>query len=168
MNWLDIVLLVFIGLSFVKGLFDGLIKQVMALVAVVLAIFLSGTVVAWLSRFVHSHLDVSDSVSPEMLNAAFYILAFVIVVSLLIGAGNVLSKAINVTPIAILDKASGALGGAAIALILSSLILNGIAVFDPASVVLKKEVKTQSVYYEPVKAIFPAIYPPIKDYILKK
>ena len=33
MNWLDITLLCLAGIGFVKGLFDGIIKQVVSLIA---------------------------------------------------------------------------------------------------------------------------------------
>lgn len=39
MNWLDITLLCLAGIGFVKGLFDGIIKQVVSLIALVIAIF---------------------------------------------------------------------------------------------------------------------------------
>ena len=35
MNWLDITLLCLAGIGFVKGLFDGIIKQVVSLIALV-------------------------------------------------------------------------------------------------------------------------------------
>lgn len=40
MNWLDIILVCLAGIGFVKGLFDGVIKQVVSLIALVVAIFL--------------------------------------------------------------------------------------------------------------------------------
>ena len=42
MNWLDITLLCLAGIGFVKGLFDGIIKQVVSLIALVIAIFFCG------------------------------------------------------------------------------------------------------------------------------
>ena len=39
MNWLDLVLLCLAGFGFVKGLFDGVIKQVVSLIALLAAIF---------------------------------------------------------------------------------------------------------------------------------
>ena len=44
MNWLDITLLCLAGIGFVKGLFDGIIKQVVSLIALVIAIFFCGVV----------------------------------------------------------------------------------------------------------------------------
>ena len=39
MNWLDITLLCLAGIGFVKGLFDGIIKQVVSLIALVMRSF---------------------------------------------------------------------------------------------------------------------------------
>ena len=52
MNWLDITLLCLAGIGFVKGLFDGIIKQVVSLIALVIAIFFCGKAAAWLKGYI--------------------------------------------------------------------------------------------------------------------
>ena len=51
MNWLDITLVCLAGLGFVKGLFDGFIKQVVSLLALVLAIYFCGQIALWFQAF---------------------------------------------------------------------------------------------------------------------
>ena len=51
MNWLDITLLCLAGIGFVKGLFDGVIKQVVSLIALLVGLFFlyeGGTLAAWI------------------------------------------------------------------------------------------------------------------------
>ena len=48
MNWLDILLLLLAGIGFVKGLFDGVIKQVVLLIALWVGIFCCAKVAVWL------------------------------------------------------------------------------------------------------------------------
>ena len=52
MNWLDITLLCLAGIGFVKGLFDGIIKQVVSLkvVSVTIMLLISATSTASLWR----------------------------------------------------------------------------------------------------------------------
>ena len=52
MNWLDIVILCLAGIGFVKGLFDGCIKQVVSLIALLFAIFFCGEVADWLKDYI--------------------------------------------------------------------------------------------------------------------
>ena len=52
MNWLDITLLCLAGIGFVKGLFDGIIKQVVSLIALVVAIFFCSKAAAWLKGYI--------------------------------------------------------------------------------------------------------------------
>ena len=52
MNWLDIVILCLAGIGFVKGLFDGFIKQVVSLIALLFAIFFCGEVADWLKDYI--------------------------------------------------------------------------------------------------------------------
>ena len=51
MNWLDLVLLCLAGFGFVKGLFDGVIKQVVSLIALLASIFCCAEVAGWLRGY---------------------------------------------------------------------------------------------------------------------
>lgn len=165
MNWLDIVMLVCVLSGIVKGLFDGLIKQVVSLAALALAIVLSGTVATWIRNFVQTHFEISDSISPEVLNIIYYILAFIVIFSLLAWLAAVGTKLINYTPLGIINKLSGAIIGGFLWALCLSILLNLISVFDKQNALISKQTQEKSVYYERVKTVFPFIYPYIKEYI---
>ena len=52
MNWLDITLLCLAGIGFVKGLFDGVIKQVVSLIALLVGIFFCTKAALWLRGYI--------------------------------------------------------------------------------------------------------------------
>ena len=52
MNWLDIVLVCLAGIGFVKGLFDGVIKQVVSLIALLVGIFFCTKAALWLRGYI--------------------------------------------------------------------------------------------------------------------
>ena len=58
MNWLDIVIIIFLAITTITGLSKGLIKTIVPLVGVILAVILAGrfygAVADWLSHWLHS------------------------------------------------------------------------------------------------------------------
>ena len=83
MNWLDILLLLLVGLGFVKGLFDGVVKQVVSLIAFVAAVLFCAEAAAWLRGYV-----LALGWFPENgVTVVSYILGFVLILVLLNLAG---------------------------------------------------------------------------------
>lgn len=164
MNWLDLTLIACLIIGIFKGLFDGIIKQVIALIALVVAIFLSGALATWIRNFVSSHFEIGDSLSPFILNVFYYLLAFAIILSLLLSLGNVISKAINYTPIAPVNKIFGALFGGFITLLSLSIVLNIVSVLDSSSLLITEQTRENSVYYGKIKGVFPQVYPYVMEY----
>jgi len=164
MFWLDIILIICLLTGIIKGLIDGLIKQVVALIALILAIFLSGAVAGWIRNFVNEHFEMGDTVSPLILNAIYYLLAFAVILSILIFLGNLISKAINYTPIGPINKIFGALFGGFFTLLCLSISLNVLAVFDPNSILITKQTQENSVYYDKIKEVFSHVYPYVEGF----
>lgn len=166
-NWLDIAILIVLAIGVVKGLLDGIIRQVVSLIALLLAIFLSGSVATWIRDFVSAHLEIGDLISPLILNALWYILAFLAIFFLLVSLGNLLSKAVNYTPAGAVDKLFGAISGAFFWILSLSILLNILAVFSPTSTLIPEQIRKESVLYDRTRALFPTLYPYIKEYIQK-
>jgi len=165
MFWLDITFVACLLIGIVKGLIDGLVKQIIALLALVLAIFLSGTVATWMRNFTDIYLEIRDSVFPTLLDAIYYLFAFAVILSLLISLAHVISKAVSYTPIGPVNKIFGAVFGGFFMLLCLSIVLNVLSIFDSNSMLISKQAQTQSVYYGKVRAVFPQIYPYVKDFL---
>ena len=163
MFWFDLVLLICLVAGIIKGLADGLVKQVIALFALVIAVYLSGFVAGLIRDFINRNFDIGDAGSPFVLSAVYYMLAFVLILSGLLALGNLINKAINYTPIGIINRLFGAIFGGLITILCLSIVLNIFAVFDPDSAIIPKQMKEKSVHYNKVKDVFPKIYPSIKE-----
>jgi membrane protein required for colicin V production len=165
MNWLDVVILVCIIIGIVHGLSTGIVKQIISLVSLIAAILLSGAVAKWISYWVHLHFqNKSTWFSSGVENVIYYVLAFILIVSLFAIVANLVDKIINFTPVGIINKLFGAVFGTFLWILCLSIILNVLAVFDSQSQVITKPVKEKSVYYERVKILFPTVFPYIKDF----
>ena len=165
MNWLDIVIIVCIIIGIIHGLSVGIVKQIISLVSLIAAILLSGVVAKRISLWLQPHIhDGNMSFSPNVQTAIYYILAFILIVSVFSILAYLVDKIINYTPAGIINKIFGALFGALLWALCLSILINFIAVFDTQSQIIAKPVKENSIYYERTKMIFPTVFPYIKDF----
>ena len=95
MNWLDITLLCLAGIGFVKGLFDGIIKQVVSLIALVIAIFFCGKAAAWLKGYILA----LGWFPEEGVTILSYIAGFILIMGVFILAGELVTKVVGATPL---------------------------------------------------------------------
>jgi membrane protein required for colicin V production len=155
MNWLDIVLLCLAAIGLVKGLFDGVVRQVASLIALVIAIFLCGKVAALLKGYI-----LSLGWFPEQgVTILSYIVGFLLIMGIVLLAGFVMHKIIDVTPLSVLNHLAGGLFGLLLMVVFISLLLNLIEIIDRGSALISLETKVESRFYDPVKRIIPTIYP---------
>jgi len=169
MNWLDIGITVGIVIGIVHGLFTGLVKQVLSLVSLVAAIYLSGTVAKAIHRWVNAAVqDDNNWVTPNVQNIIYYVLAFILIISIFSLTAKLIDKIINHTPAGILNRIGGAFFGMFFWALCLSMLLNYIAVFDTQSQIITKPIKENSIYYDKVIIIFPMIFPYINEFINTK
>ncbi len=155
MNWLDITLLCLAGIGFVKGLFDGVIKQVVSLIALVLGIFFCGKAAGWLRGYI---IDL-DWFPEQGVTILSYVLGFLLIVGVLLLAGEIVHRLINVTPLSMVNHIAGGVFGLFVMILFISLVLNLVEVIDRGSVLISAETKVESRFYYMVKEIIPTIFP---------
>ncbi len=165
MNWIDISILVIIGFSAIKGIREGLIRQVAFFVAIYVGIFASG----YLTAFVEKGLVDFLSISPKSAHTVGLALSFVLILVFVSWIGRLLSKAISPTPLALFNRLGGLLLGILIPLtVLSYLFLFIDSIVFPENPSLihaqKREEKTdirhKSLFYDPIKRIVPTFITP--------
>lgn len=155
MNWLDIALLCLVGLGLVKGLFDGFIKQAVALVALITGIFFCGKVAVWLREY----LIELNWLPKEGITIVSYVLGFLLIIAVFLLAGDLVNRLINATPLGILNHLLGGVFGLLVMTLFLSLLLNFLESVDKGSAIIQNETKIESRFYYPVKEILPAIFP---------
>ena len=148
MNWLDITLLCLAGIGFVKGLFDGIIKQVVSLIALVIAIFFCGKAAAWLKGYILA----LGWFPEEGVTILSYIAGFIL-------AGELVTKVVGATPLSVINHLFGGFFGLLVVLVFTSLLLNALEFVDRGSVLIHRQSKIESRFYYSVKQIVPTIFP---------
>ena len=179
MNWLDIAIIIIVGLSLFKGFSKGLIHQAAFFVAILLGIAVSGVVADWLGGALSFLLKLSD----KMANSVAIALSFLLILGAVYLASKIITKILNATPLGIFNKLLGALVGGLMSLaILGYIFVFVDSVFIPAATLTKKlsstlesttrpkgereapkeekDIRKESALYYPVKNFVPTILAP--------
>ena len=154
MNWLDITLLCLAGIGFVKGLFDGVIKQVVSLIALLVGIFFCTKAALWLRGYI-----LALGWFPEQgVTVLSYVAGFLLIVGVILLAGEILTRVVGATPLSVLNHLVGGVLGLCFMMAFVSLLLNSMEMIDKGSVLIPRQAKFESRFYNSVKEIIPTIY----------
>ena len=159
MNWLDITIITCIGIGLIKGLFDGLIKQVVSLVGLILAILFAGRAATYLYIIFNQWSFIPGNWNYPVCYAISFILILIVMALL----GYLLNKIWELTTLGFLNKLAGGIAGSLISILCLSLLLNALVVFDGDSRIISKQDKMESSLFEGVREVVPFIYPYIRE-----
>ncbi|MDR2146209.1 MAG: CvpA family protein [Tannerella sp.] len=155
MNWLDILILCLAAAGLIKGLIDGMIRQVVSLAAIVIGIYLCSGVAGSLSVF----LSQIDWFPKFYIGFISYLIGFLLIVSIVLLAGKIVHRLVSDTPLSIFNHLTGGALGLVFMLLFISLMLNIIELLDKNSLLLSQELKVESRFYYAIKNIIPSILP---------
>ena len=113
MNWLDIVIVIFLGITTITGLSRGLVKTIIPLVGIILGVVLAG----------HFYGSVADGLStwfhsPSQAKIAGFAIIFIVVVIVSLIIASLLSKLLSLLLLGWVDR----LGGAVLGLVIGGLV----------------------------------------------
>jgi membrane protein required for colicin V production len=162
MNWLDIVLAGLAIAGLLKGWHDGLVRQVVALVAFVAAIYLCSGV----AESFRGYLLRKEWLAEQAATMVSYILAFVLIAGVILLAGWVIHRMISLTPFSLPNRLAGALSGLIVTVLFLSLTLNLLEGLDRRSQLISHETKVESRFYFYIREFAPTLYP-VELFILK-
>ena len=158
MNWLDLGIIVCVGIGLIKGLSAGFIKQAASFIALIIAVIFAGQISIPVRTFLMQHIS-SEGVSPQIITALCYIIAFVLIILVICLLGKIIDFAIKLTPAKPLNILLGGLFGVFIWTLSLSILFNLLAVFDSGSIILPQQLQETSALYHSIKGILPMIYP---------
>jgi membrane protein required for colicin V production len=127
MNWLDLVLLIIVGASVVTSFRKGLSREIIGLVAVILAFVLASWFYGTAGALFEPYLS-----SPAMAHFAGFALVFALVLVLGTVASWMVGKFLKVTGLSIFDHLLGAGFGLARGVLIGIALVMGIMAFSTA------------------------------------
>jgi len=123
-NWLDVILIIILGLTFILGLVKGLIRQVLGLAGVIVGLVVASRNYGWLSWKIHSWVE-----SDFWRNCLSFLLIFILIVLLSWLLGVLLGKLMK-GPLSLFNHVSGAVFGLIKGLLICAVIVMAMFVFD--------------------------------------
>lgn len=157
MNVFDIVITVFLGFGFVRGIMKGLFIEVASLVALIGGIW--GSI--HFSYFIGDFLKESVSWSEKQVSLAAFAITFILIIVVVSLLGKFLTKLADLAALGIVNKILGGIFG----LIKIGLVLSIVFIFfdrmNSTISFIEKETLEESILYKPVKGIAPTIFPSI-------
>jgi membrane protein required for colicin V production len=157
MNVFDIILAALLIYGFVKGFIKGLFVEVASLVALVGGVW--GAI--HFSYFAASILKRHVSWEENYISLTAFAITFVVIVIVVSSLGKLFTKLADFAALGLLNKiAGGVFGFLKTAFVLSILLLFFNRVNYSFSFV-EKETLENSILYEPIRSIAPAIFPSI-------
>lgn len=155
MNWLDIVLAIPLLWFTYKGIRVGFIIELASLAALVLGIFAA----LYFSFYVEDILRERFDMAENYLNIISFAITFIIVAVLVYLTGKIIHKLVSIVALGLLNRLAGGLFGFLKAVLVLSVILYFVNMFDSTSSLIKKELKDDSYLYKPIQSIIPTIIP---------
>jgi len=155
MNWFDILISILLLIALVNGYRKGLIMQLVGLATIVLAAIFGGR----LAESIFPEIIGMINLSPEAAKVLSFIIAFVLIAIVLSIVGRLLQKFIDVVLLSFFNRLLGAVIAVGTMMLFLSIILNLVLMLDKKEVVIKKEIREESCFFERVEAVVPAIIP---------
>ncbi|WP_373701536.1 CvpA family protein [Porphyromonas loveana] len=156
MNAIDLFILIVLAIGLVKGLFDGIIKQAVSLIAIVLATY--GC--ALLAIPIESWIAPAFGLSQGVAHTFGLIIGFLTILIIIPIAGKVVTGLVKMSPIGILNHVAGGIAGIAIAgILMSYLFLINDGIFTRNQEEDMTSLRSSSALYDRVKNIVPTFAP---------
>jgi len=153
MNFLDLLILVFIIVFVILGYRKGFIISLATIVALILGVYLAVHFSNFMDKILLENFKPSRSWLPIL---SFTITFLLVVIGVMIIA-KLMEKIIDIVGMGFFNHLGGAILGFAKGVILCSIILFIITSFDPKEKGITKEDKKQSLIYRHITTVFPAI-----------
>lgn len=149
MNYLDIIILLFLAWSVYKGFSKGLILELASLIALIAGIWAAFYFSSWTEDFLKSLFNLPEKYSP----AIAFVTTFVAVAILITLAGMLLDHFVDMIALGFINKILGLFFGLLKGVLIASLILFIIGTFDINEKLIKPKVKENSFLYRPISKL---------------
>lgn len=158
MNWFDLVIVILVLITLVKGFFSGLVMQIASLAGLILGAIFAGQ----LSAILAPKLISLTNASPHIIGPLSYIIAFIVIIVALLFAGKLLESFVDAIKMNTLNRFAGALFCCAKWLIVFSILINLIVEFDQDKQIIKEDIREQALSYPIVTDIAQTVIPYLK------
>ena len=162
MNFIDIIIVILVLIAAYKGFFNGLIKELISLIALVVGVYIA----SHFSVYVEKQLNYIFPKIEEYNAIISFALVFLIIYLSLKLAGIIIHKFVKIIQLNLINKISGLLFGSLKAVLIIAFILLEINHLEQSfNITIPKKQKEESKLFDPLSKIIPTISPIAKEKI---
>jgi membrane protein required for colicin V production len=160
MNFLDIILIVLLGLAFIHGFRKGLIIELATLAALVIGTWAGFYFSDWLSGIIERGFDYHG----KYINIISFIIIFIVVIVLMQLLARLLTKVVKLAALGLLNRITGGIFSLLKAAVILSVLIYFMNRFDEDRSFIKVETRQNSLLFPIIEGIAPVFMPRMKEY----
>jgi membrane protein required for colicin V production len=159
MNYIDIIIIVALGFAMVRGFINGLIREVASLAALILGIWGAIRFSSFTAEKLYDYFDMTG----KYVGIFSFLITFGIIVVIIHFIGLLVDKLMEAVALGFVNKLLGIAFGLFKSVLILSVIFVVLNAIDIRKPFLPKEKIEQSILYNPISDIAPAIFPIIGE-----
>jgi len=159
MNYIDVIIIVILVAGMVRGFFNGFVKEVASLLALILGIWGAIKFSGFTAEKLYDYFDLTGN----YVGIVSFLITFGIIVIIIHFIGMLVDKLVDAVSLNILNKLLGIVFGLFKSILILSVFLVVLNAINDRNHFLPKEKIEQSALYNPVSDIAPAIFPIIGE-----
>jgi membrane protein required for colicin V production len=159
MNWIDLVIVVILILSMVSGFINGLIKEVASLAALILGIWGAIKFSSYTAAKLYDYFDMSG----HYVGIIAFLITFGIIVVIIHFVGILADKIADAAALGFVNRLLGIVFGLFKTVLIMSVFFVVVNAIDARRPFLPNKTIEQSIFFNPISDIAPAIFPIIGE-----
>lgn len=159
MNYIDIIIIVALALGMVGGFINGLVKEVASLAALILGIWGAIKFSSYTAAKLYDYFDMSG----KYVGIISFVVTFLVIVVIIHFIGLLVDKLVNAVSLGFINRLLGIAFGLFKTVLIMSVIFVVLNAIDVRQPFLPKDKIEQSMLYNPISDIAPAIFPIIGE-----
>jgi membrane protein required for colicin V production len=159
MNWIDFIIIIILGFSLFRGFTEGLVKEVASLAALILGIW--GAI--RFSNLTAMKLSEWFDMTGQYVGIISFLVTFGIIVVLVHFVGVIVDKLVHAVALSFLNRLLGIVFGLFKTVLILSVFFVILNAIDARRSFLPKEKIEESMLYNPISDIAPALFPIIGE-----
>jgi membrane protein required for colicin V production len=159
MNYIDIIIIIVLGFAMVRGFINGLVKEVASLAALILGIWGAIRFSTFTAEKLYDYFDMTG----KYVGLISFLITFGIIVIIIHFIGLLVDKLMKAVALGFINRLLGIAFGLFKSVLIMSVIFVVFNVIDARRPFLPKEKIEQSMLYNPISDIAPAIFPVIGE-----
>ena len=159
MNWIDLVIVVILILSLIKGFINGLVKEVASLAALILGIWGAIKFSGFTAEKLYDYFDMTN----HYVGVIAFLITFGIIVVAINFIGIMAGKIIDAVSLGFVNRLLGIVFGLFKSVLIMSVFFVILNAIDARKPFLPKGIIEESIFYNPISDIAPALFPIIGE-----